>query len=330
MTTPIPLLINPKAGSLFRSGLKAWLDSHREEFRIIPTESAEDLTAKARTLAEGGESVVAAAGGDGTLMCAAQGIIGTGAALGILPCGTMNVFSRELGIGSRRFDTALSAMRGEVRQEVDIFTVNGRPFLQLAGFGLDASIIRRITPRLKKHLGAASHVITGMQVAVEHHPIITVNLPDGEEVCGTQVILGNGKRYGGEGHLFANARYNDGLLDAAIIQLESTGILFEVLSYMLMRGATERNTTDFTQLRQFSSCTITAEGKLDYQLDGDFVGTIMPGEQAVISRLPHSLSICVPDTPIRTKYFSRLLKNPVLETLRKQIERIKGSIHSWE
>lgn len=330
MTSPIPLLINPKAGSLFRSGLKAWLDSHREEFRIIPTESAEDLTAKARALAEGGESIVAAAGGDGTLMCAAQGIIGTGAALGILPCGTMNVFSRELGIGSRRFDTALSAMRGEVRQEVDIFTVNGRPFLQLAGFGPDASIIRRITPRLKKHLGAASHVITGMQVAVEHHPIITVTLPDGEEVCGTQVILGNGKRYGGEGHLFANARYNDGLLDAAIIQLESTGILFEVISYMLMRGATDRNTTDFTQLRQFSTCTITAEDTIDFQLDGDYAGTLRAGESAIIERLPHPLRICVPSIPEPVTHFGRLLTHPVLETMRKQIERIKESIHSRE
>lgn len=330
MTGPIPLLINPKAGSLFRSGLKAWLDSHREDFRIIPTESAEDLTAKARALADEGVSVVAAAGGDGTLMCAAQGLIGTEAALGILPCGTMNVFSRELGIGSRRFDTALAAMRGDVRQEVDIFTVNGRPFLQLAGFGPDASIIRRITPRLKKHLGAASHVITGMQVAVEHHPIITVTLPDGEEVCGTQVILGNGKRYGGEGHLFANARYNDGLLDAAIIQLESTGILFEVLSYMLMRGATERNTTDFTQLRQFSSCTIAAEDTIDFQLDGDYVGTLRAGESAMVERLQHPLRICVPTIPEPVTHFGRLLAHPVLETMRKQIERIKESIHSWE
>ena len=330
MTEPIPLLINPKAGSLFRSGLKAWLDAHRSEFRIIPTDSAEALTAKANELAVAGNPVVAAAGGDGTLMCAAQGIIGTGAALGILPCGTMNVFSRELGIGSRRFDTALAAIRGEVRQEVDIFTINGKPFLQLAGFGPDASIIRRITPQLKRRLGAASHIVTGMKVAVEHHPIITVTLPDGEQICGTQVILGNGKRYGGEGHLFANALYNDGLLDAAIIQLESTGILFEVISYMLMRGANERNTTDFTQLRQFSSCTITAEGKLDYQLDGDYAGTILPGEEAVVSRLPHPLSICVPCLPAHSSHFHRLLAHPVLETMRKQIERVKSAVQYWE
>lgn len=330
MNPVIPLLINPKAGSLFRSGLKAWLDSHRSDFRLVPTESAEDLTAKARMLAENGEPVVAAAGGDGTLMCAAQGLIGTQAALGILPCGTMNVFSRELGIGSRRFDTALAAMRGQVRQEVDIFTVNGKPFLQMAGFGPDASIIRRITPRMKRRLGAASHIVTGLQVAVEHHPIITVTLPDGEQVCGTQVILGNGKRYGGEGHLFANARYDDGLLDAAIIQLESTGILFEVISYMLMRGATERNTTDFTQLRQFDSCTITAEDTLDYQLDGDYAGTLKPGETAVITRESSPLRICVPEIPEPVTHFGRLMAHPVLETMRKQIERVKETMTTWD
>ena len=106
MATRIPLLINPKAGSLFRSGFKKWLKNHRDEFRLVPTRSAADLTEKAAKLAAKGEAVVAAAGGDGTLMGAAAGLIGTGTALGIVPCGTMNVFSRELGIGSRRFDVA--------------------------------------------------------------------------------------------------------------------------------------------------------------------------------------------------------------------------------
>lgn len=160
---------------------------------------------------------MAAAGGDGTLMCAAQGLIGTKAALGILPCGTMNVFARELGIGSRCFDVALDAMQNGVSQPVDIFTINGKPFLQMAGFGMDARIIKLITPRLKRWLGAASHIVTALRVAMDRHPIITVTLPDGEEVYGTQVILGNGKRYGGEAHLHAEARYDDGMLDAVIM-----------------------------------------------------------------------------------------------------------------
>lgn len=296
MNDRIPLLVNPNAGSLFRSGLNAWLELHEQVFRIIHTDSARDLTQKARSLAESGEPIVAAAGGDGTLMCAAQGLIGTDSALGILPCGTMNVFARELGIGSRRFDCALQAMQNGGKQAVDIYTVNGKPFLQMAGFGMDASVVKMITPKLKRWLGAAAHIVTALRVAMEKHPVITVTLPNGEEIVGTQVILGNGKRYGGEAHLHADACLNDGLLDAVIMHQECPVILFEVLTCMLQKGATQRNTSVFTNVRRFESCVITAEGKLDYQLDGDYVGTLEPGEPSVVARLPEQLNVCVPLT----------------------------------
>ncbi len=323
MHLTVPLLINPKAGSLFRSGLKSWLDEHRDDFILVPTKSAEDLTAKARELAEAGEPVIAAAGGDGTLMNAAQGLVGTQAALGILPCGTMNVFSRELGIGSRRFDIALDAIRNGDRQDVDIFTVNDQPFLQMAGFGPDASIVKLITPKLKRNMGAAAHIVTGLKVAVQHHPLITITLPNGEEVSGTQLIMGNGKRYGGEAHLFANARYDDGMLDAAIIHQESMPILFEILGCMLQRGATRSNVSQFTQLRTFESCTITAEGKVDYQLDGDYAGTLHPGDSAVIRRMPHKLKVCIPRTPIPVTPFEQIMAHPMVAAWKSFIRRAK-------
>lgn len=323
MHLTVPLLINPKAGSLFRSGLKVWLDEHRNDFTLVPTSSAEDLTAKARQLAEAGEPVVAAAGGDGTLMNAAQGLAGTDTALGILPCGTMNVFARELGIGSRRFDVALDAIKTGPRHKIDLFTVNDRPFLQMAGFGPDARIVKLITPRLKKLTGAASHVIVGCKVALEHHPIITVTLPGGKEIRGTQVILGNGKRYGGEAHLFANARYDDGLLDAAIIHQESMPILFEILDCMCHRGATSSNVSQFTKLCSFESCEITAEGKLDYQLDGDYAGTILPGEKAIIRRLPEKLKVCVPRVPVPNTPLEKFMAHPMVEAWRTLIRRAK-------
>lgn len=323
MSKRIPLLINPRAGSLFRSGLKGWLDANRESFDVRSTRDAEDLTRQARELAEAGEPIVAAAGGDGTLMCAAQGLIGSHTAMGILPCGTMNVFARELGIGSRRFDIALEAMQNGLQQEVDIFTVNGKPFLQMAGFGLDARIVKLITPGMKRHLGAAAHLVTALRVAVESHPIITVRLPDGEELCGTQVILGNGKRYGGEGHLFAHARYDDGKLDAAIIHQESMPILFEVLSCMLQRGGTQRNTGECTQLRTFERCEITAEGRLDYQLDGDYAGTILPGQTARIEKLPRRLRICIPREPIPVTLAGRIMSHPMVEAWKSRIQQMR-------
>lgn len=320
MSHPVPLLINPKAGSLFRSGLKAWLDQHRDAFREVPTSSPEDLTNKARELAENGEPVVAAAGGDGTLMGAAQGIIGTGAALGILPCGTMNVLARELGIGSRKFDIALEAIQGDKRQEIDIFAVNGKPFLQVAGFGPDARVIELITPRLKKNMGAAAHVVTGIKVAMEKPPLITMTLPGGETIQGTQIIMGNGKRYGGDAHLFANASLNDGRLDAAIIDQESLGILFEVLGLIVSQGATKHNISDFTTLCRIKSCEISATSKLAYHLDGDYAGTLNPGEVLKVERMPHKLKVCIPSVCAPRHPLDRMMTHPMITTLREKLQ----------
>lgn len=320
MSSPVPLLINPKAGSLFRSGLKTWLRKHKRAFRLVTTESAEDLTAKAQALAESGEPVVAAAGGDGTLMCAARGLVGTEAALGILPCGTMNVFARELGIGSRRFDAALQAIQGSQRQEVDIFAVNGRPFLQVAGFGPDARVIELITPELKKRMGAAAHVVTGIKAALEKPATITLTLPDGESLQGTQIIMGNGKRYGGEAHLFADAAYDDGKLDAAIIDQENLGILFEVLGLIVARGASPRNISEFTHLRRIKHGEITADAELPYHLDGDYAGTLMPGEKLVIERMPYQLKVCVPAECEPLNPLNRLMAYPVFVALKEKLQ----------
>ncbi len=317
----IPLLLNPKAGSLFRSGLKDWLNAHAEHFRLVETTSAADLTAKARELAEEGEPIVAAAGGDGTLMNAASGIIGSGAALGILPCGTMNVFARELGIGSRRFDVALDAMLNGKLEEVDIFTINGSPFLQMASFGLDARVVQLITPRLKQTLGAAAHVVTAMQVLKEHAPLISLHLPGGEQLLGTELILGNGKRYGGEARLFAEASYKDGLLDAAIFNQESPAILMEILDSMMQLGATERNTSDITKLRRFENATVTADADLAWQLDGDYAGTLPAGEKAVIARLPERLRVCIPREPVPTTPLSKLMAHPTAAALMAQLKK---------
>lgn len=324
MTAPIPLLLNPLAGSLHRSGLKCWLDEHRAAFRLVPTSSADDLTEKARTLAETGEPIVVAAGGDGTLMCAAQGLVGTGTAMGILPCGTMNVFAREMGIGSRRFDIALEAIQNGKTQAVDIFTVNGKPFLQMAGFGPDARIVHLITPKMKQRFGAFSHVLTAVKVIMESHPLVTVKTPDGDEVSGIQVIFGNGKRYGGEAHLFANAKYDDGLLDAAVIHEESIPIFYEIVACMLQRGATQRNSGECTQIRACTSYELTADGKLDYQLDGTYAGTLMPGETAVIQKLDRPLHVCVPLDPAPLTAVGRLMASPMVEAFRACMKRLQN------
>jgi len=308
MTAPIiPLLINPNAGSLFRNTLIKWLRRHEKDFRIIETSSAQDLKDQAHRLADAGAPIIAVSGGDGSLMCAAANIIGSDSALGIIPSGSVNVFARELGIGSRRLDLALRAMRDGETRMVDIFSANGKPFLQLAGIGLDARIVELITPAQKKKLGPAAHIMPAYQVSQEKHPLLSVKLESGEILQGQQIMLGNGKRYGGEAHLFADALLDDGKLDMAVIKHSSTRILLEILIVMILQGASDKTTSNATQLAQISSCEISTTGKVSYQLDGDFTGHIFPEKSLQITKLDQQLKVCIPKhKKVIFKYFDTL------------------------
>lgn len=320
---PIPLLLNNRAGTLYKSGLKKWLSRHSDAFDILLTASAEEAKKLTEKLVKAHAPLLAVAGGDGTLMNISPVLLGTGTALAILPSGSMNVFARELGLGSHRYDVALSAIQTGGRKEIDIFTINGRPFLQLAGFGPDANIIKRITPKLKKHLGPASHVLTGLRVLHEPLPRLTITTDGGEILCGAQIMLGNGACYGGEAHLFRNAAYDDGKLDAAIIQRKHIGILIEVIFSMLQHGARADMTPSGVEIRRFRRCVITAEGNVPYQLDGDYVGELRRGEEIIVEKSDKKLTVCVPPTPAPNTPFDKLLTAPLVHALFHKIAEMR-------
>ena len=78
------------------------MESHQAEesgeYRIHEPGEGEDILAIVRGAVAQGFDTVVAAGGDGTVSAVANGLIGSGARLGIIPLGTANVLARELGI----------------------------------------------------------------------------------------------------------------------------------------------------------------------------------------------------------------------------------------
>src|SRR5258708_26657666 len=60
-----------------------------------------DCAARCRALAERGDELVVVGGGDGTISAAASALVGTETRLAVLPLGTLNHFSRDLGIPTK-------------------------------------------------------------------------------------------------------------------------------------------------------------------------------------------------------------------------------------
>jgi len=84
--------------------------------------------------------VVVAAGGDGTINAVVQALLGSGCALGVLPKGTFNYFSRTHAIPT---DTgqALRVLLGAWPVPVQVGLVNDRVFLVNASLGLYARVL---------------------------------------------------------------------------------------------------------------------------------------------------------------------------------------------
>ena len=136
------------------------LTSHRGNAKELATRGVE----------EGFENIIAA-GGDGTINEVVNGIAGSDATLGILPVGTMNVFSAELGIPTGDLHRSWNVITRGHLVELDMPMANENRFIQMAGVGLDAEVVRKTSLESKKSLGPLSYLITLTQVASLPPPI---------------------------------------------------------------------------------------------------------------------------------------------------------------
>ncbi len=238
-----------------------------------------------------GYKVILAAGGDGTINEVVNGIGQSGVALGILPLGTTNVFARELGIPLDLAGAWTVIERGRTRT-VDLplarFGGTERYFVQLAGVGFDAAVVRAASWELKKKIGPFSYVWAGLKAASQKHADVEVGLNNAaHRARGASVLIGNGRFYGGQFKLFPEAKLDDGRLDVCVF--ENAGF-FNMLRYAqaALRGAHMRlRGVQYFQADQF---ICRAPATVPFELDGEDVG------QAPVqfSVLPRALCVIAP------------------------------------
>ena len=108
--------------------------------QIVALRTGDAAMAAARSAVAGGAEVVVAAGGDGTVNCVAQAVVGSRTALGVLPIGTLNHFAKDLGIPlalERAVDTIINGR--PVR--IDAAAVNDYIFVNNSSIGIYPDIV---------------------------------------------------------------------------------------------------------------------------------------------------------------------------------------------
>lgn len=247
-----------------------------------------------------------AAGGDGTLGEAANGLVGTDTVLAPLPVGTGNSFGKELrlprpGLLARhKLLHAAEALAAGRVQQMDLgYTCpvegeNGRFWLLWTGIGVDAILVDEMEPRPKllKRIGAPGYALQALtQVPKLHFMHATVTI-DGQDYSGDYVLIliSNCRLYGGgEILLSPQAHLDDGLFEVWLLQGDSVLDTFVHLANLL-RG--QHVARDAAQRVNGRHVYVQTKPTMPCQTDGDRAGHT----PLRVEIRPRAVRMLIPDT----------------------------------
>lgn len=295
-TRKATLISNPKTGRYASRRqpipeLVSRLESLGLKVDLRLTSGPGDATEIASRVARNGSSDVIVVGGDGTINEAIQGLAGTNARLGIIPRGTANVLARELGLPLDDEQALKIAAQGKVRKiylglAIDETTNERRHFVLMAGIGLDASVVRRVQPSLKKRIGKGAFWISGLSHLATWNPKPFTLEIDDQKYTATFAAIGKAARYGGDLSITPGARLDQREFEICIIQTMSRLRYLRLLSYAMREGMPR----DSPEVQFVKATSVKAYGDSQVQVDGELLGHLpMRFEIA-----PHSLNIIVP------------------------------------
>lgn len=297
------VIYNPAAG---RFNVKPFINSAVRELEsagwkvdAAETRSGAHTIELAKQASAEKKDAVFAVGGDGTIGNVVNGLIGAETALGVLPAGTANVWSIELGLRPFAWTQPwvlrrnASILANAPCHSVDVGTCNQYSFMMWAGIGLDALTIHNIEPRirLEKFFAMPEYAAKSIWQAAQWSGVKLRLWADGQEVEGNYIVAvsTNIRHYlGGLAELSPDAYLDDGLLD---IWLFSGSNLGDALrhAYNMWRGF-HINAENVRRIT-FSHLRVESETPFWIQSDGEPRGS---AQQAEIRTHPRALRMLMP------------------------------------
>lgn len=292
MKKRIQFIVNPFSGignkSNFQERIqKKFGQTDFEEVSVVYTEGVGHASLLTRRALAHNYEIVVAVGGDGAVNEIASELVHSPTVLGILPAGSGNGFAMHLGLG-RNINRAMDfLLTGQVRM-LDTCTLNGQPFVNLAGVGFDGHIAYRM--RKSQIRGLMGYTKLGIEEALTY-PIQSyeVNI-DGETKDGEYLIIevANAPMFGYNFNIAPQALPDDGLLEVVLVKKAPKWQYVLDLPRLLNHTYTESPVVERFACRQV---TLTLPKPTAIHLDGEgFMETGTLDFQII----PNSLKVLVP------------------------------------
>jgi len=288
------LIYNPAARRLRRRRarrLGAVLERLRSfglTVEVHATVGSNHATSLVRSALQRGCDLVVACGGDGTVNEVVGGMAGARVPLMVIPAGTANVLANELGLPLDWVEAAGLLRTGRIRR-IALGRVGSRPFILMAGIGVDAAVVGSVHAGLKALLGQGAFWIASLRQLLSY-PFTPFEVQAaGESRQATFAVIARAKNYGGG---FQIAGQADLFSEDFQVCLFQDGNRWRFPRYFW--NVILRRHHRLPDVHQFRTPSVLVEGsrEIGVQVDGELIGRL---PQSVTIQTD-ALSLVIPET----------------------------------
>jgi len=240
-----------------------------------------------------GHDVVVALGGDGTWSNVAGAVLAADrpVRLGLVPGGTGSDLAKSLGIPANDLEACARIVRGGHSRDIDVGRIEGRHFLNIAGFGYDVAVLED-SWRVEWLSGPPVYLYCAVRQLASFAGFRLDLGADGGEPRARELlmlIVANCRVFGGGFQIAPEADPADGLLD--VMAFDNVGLLRRVgLMVGLLRGTHQRSPS--VEATRAASLRLRFASPPAYEVDGEWCRAATA--ELEITTVPRALKVLVP------------------------------------
>jgi len=258
--------------------------------------TSEERGAKALTeeAIQDGVDLVAVSGGDGTVMEVLHALVGTDIPVAILPAGTGNLLSTNLGIPGAVPDAVEVALSG-LPYSLDLArSSEGRYFAIMGGMGLDGKVIEEADREAKNRLGVLAYFWAAAKNLSRRREAVVIRLDDRPPLRrrAKSVLIANMGKITGGLEALPTAAPDDGLLDVAIVKARTFWQWLRLFGYAVLGRTQEAPEIEVYQARRIR---LTSRRPEPVEFDGEEAGRM---SSLTVEVVPSAVRVLLPkDAP---------------------------------
>lgn len=262
----VTVIFNPSGAEEVTDALRTEMELRSIEAEWVETTESDPGSGQSRRAVDSGAELLIAVGGDGTVRSVAEGAVGSGVPLGVIPAGTGNLLARNLQLPDT-VEEALDVVLHGSQLTMDVGVIRGEIFTVMSGAGIDAAIMEETSGDSKDRLGVLAYVVEGAKHIFDRPFRASVAADDEEPRHGSwaTILVGNLGQLQGGIDLFPDSSPQDGRLD--VVGLASDGPADTIAAGV--SAATKSGTSDRLVRRSGRVIKVEFESPTIYELDGD-------------------------------------------------------------